>query len=300
MINDTVGTLMARAICDMECRVGLIVGTGVNLAYVEKAENIPKLGPSTLGLLPQSPAGGGDTMVINTEFGAFTSEKMRHNRFDKLVDSASINCGKYIFEKQIGGMYLGEIARHVLSELIEQRTLFRANPNVDMTQLAKPYGFLTKSISEIESDHDPQLQLTQAILEKEYNILQSSLLDRVIVKAVCAAISTRAARLVAAGVAAVCRKISVEQGERRMTVAVDGSVYKLHPYFRHRMEDALTHMRLPCEIYLIGADDGSGVGAAAVAAMMEGHRDASGNPIPVEQIKAYPGTIVPADLANRS
>ena len=108
-------------------------------------------------------------------------------------------------------------------------------------------------------------------------------------------------------------------------------------------------------LFFDSADDGSGVGAAAVAAMMEGHRDASGasmldpmifgakqrsaglgsarvlsyhvmmfnrdyrphpsakcpivmsmvvtvpgNPIPVEQIKAYPGTIVPADLANRS
>ena len=42
VVNDTVGTLMAHAYEDPETHVGVIIGTGTNAAYVEKADNVPK------------------------------------------------------------------------------------------------------------------------------------------------------------------------------------------------------------------------------------------------------------------
>jgi hexokinase len=33
LVNDTVGTLMARAYSDIRCRVGVILGTGTNACY---------------------------------------------------------------------------------------------------------------------------------------------------------------------------------------------------------------------------------------------------------------------------
>ncbi len=48
------------------------------------------------------------------------------------------------------------------------------------------------------------------------------------VKRVCAAVSTRAARLAGAGVVALVKKINKLEG---CTVAVDGSLYKMHPTF---------------------------------------------------------------------
>ena len=51
------------------------------------------------------------------------------------------------------------------------------------------------------------------------------------VKRVCAAVSTRAARLAGAGVVALVKKINKLDG---CTVAVDGSLYKMHPTFRQK------------------------------------------------------------------
>jgi hexokinase len=42
-INDTVGTLAAGSYNDEDVVIGVILGTGSNAAYVEKANAIPKL-----------------------------------------------------------------------------------------------------------------------------------------------------------------------------------------------------------------------------------------------------------------
>ena len=51
------------------------------------------------------------------------------------------------------------------------------------------------------------------------------------VRLICEAVSTRAARLAAAGIVTVIRKIDKVD---KCTVAIDGSLYKLHPSFRFR------------------------------------------------------------------
>ena len=52
-----------------------------------------------------------------------------------------------------------------------------------------------------------------------------------IVQKVCEAVSGRAARLAGAGIATVVRKINRLD---KCTVAVDGSLYKFHPQFKHK------------------------------------------------------------------
>ena len=52
--------------------------------------------------------------------------------------------------------------------------------------------------------------------------------DCVIVRRVCASVSLRAARLAATGVVALVKKINKLDN---CTVAVDGSLYKMHPTF---------------------------------------------------------------------
>ena len=51
------------------------------------------------------------------------------------------------------------------------------------------------------------------------------------VRRVCEAVSTRAARLAAAGIVTIVRKINKLD---KCTVAVDGSLYKFHPQFKHK------------------------------------------------------------------
>lgn len=81
-------------------------------------------------------------------------------------------------------------------------------------------------------------------------------------------IGTRAARLSACGVAAICKK----KGWTECHVGADGSVFNKYPHFKARGAQALREIfdwpkgkRDPIEI--VPAEDGSGVGAALIAAL---------------------------------
>ena len=81
-------------------------------------------------------------------------------------------------------------------------------------------------------------------LLKEKFSIEASEEDCKIVRRVCKAVSTRAARLAATGVVALVKKIDKLDG---CTVAVDGALYKKHPKFSHRytvyvlLTSAITH-----------------------------------------------------------
>jgi hexokinase len=65
------------------------------------------------------------------------------------------------------------------------------------------------------------------IMKEDFSIDMSDS-DCEAVKRICTAVSTRAARLAAAGIVALVRKINKVDG---CSVAVDGSLYKKHPHF---------------------------------------------------------------------
>lgn len=66
---------------------------------------------------------------------------------------------------------------------------------------------------------------------KENFSIEASDMDCDVVRRVCEAVSTRAARLAASGIVALVKKINKIDG---CSVAVDGSLYKLHPKFPER------------------------------------------------------------------
>lgn len=80
-------------------------------------------------------------------------------------------------------------------------------------------------------------------------------------------IGTRAARLSACGIAAICKK----KGWNTCRVGADGSVFTKYPHFRDRCAAALREIfEWESEDDLIqvdSAEDGSGVGAALIAAL---------------------------------
>ena len=69
------------------------------------------------------------------------------------------------------------------------------------------------------------LAVCKKIFEEDFSVMASDE-DCEIVRRVCASVSRRAARLVAAGLVALIKKINKLDG---CTVAVDGSLYKKHP-----------------------------------------------------------------------
>jgi hexokinase len=104
VVNDTVATLLAGKAIEKGVRysayLGFILGTGTNVAYIEKNENI--------GKLKNAPAGA---MAINTESGGFS--KIAQSAFDEAMDKKTADCGAQRFEKMIAGAYLGRIGLEV-------------------------------------------------------------------------------------------------------------------------------------------------------------------------------------------
>jgi len=258
LVNDTTGTLISHAYQSPNTYVGVILGTGSNAAYVESLSNIPKLAGSSFN---------SDEMIINTEWGMFDSENvvLPLTSYDVDLDRTSINPHQQAFEKLISGMYLGEIVRYVLTDLISTGELFHGKGSALLEQ---KYAFETAYMSRIERDHTLDLSDTKVVLEELLKIPKTNRNDRIIVKGICELVGRRAARLAAAGVAAIVTKINRLDG---CTVAMDGSLFELYPHFANRMRDALREMLgLSAEnIVLEQAKDGSGQGAALIAALAE-------------------------------
>ncbi|KAJ1336288.1 hypothetical protein BSLG_007432 [Batrachochytrium salamandrivorans] len=165
----------------------------------------------------------------------------------------------------ISGMYLGEIMRLAMLDLISTGELFSMESSAN---LDTPYSFDTANMSRIERDHSNELSDTKLVLEDLVGIPKTTVNDRRIVKRIAELIGTRSARLAAAGIAAIVTKIN------RLdfcTVAIDGSLFEHYPHYANRMRDSLREIIGLAEenISLVQAQDGSGQGAALVAALAD-------------------------------
>ncbi|XP_036986765.1 hexokinase-2 isoform X1 [Artibeus jamaicensis] len=254
VVNDTVGTMMTCGYEDPHCEVGLIVGTGSNACYMEEMRNVELVD------------GEEGRMCVNMEWGAFGDNGCLDDfrtEFDVAVDKLSLNPDKQRFEKMISGMYLGEIVRNILIDFTKRGLLFRGR----ISERLKTRGiFETKFLSQIESDCLALLQV-RAILQ--HLGLESTCDDSIIVKEVCTVVARRAAQLCGAGMAAVVDKIRENRGldTLKVTVGVDGTLYKLHPHFAKVMHATVKDLAPKCDVSFLESEDGSGKGAALITAV---------------------------------
>jgi hexokinase len=121
LVNDTVGTLMAHAYEKPNTRIGVILGTGTNAAYVERVSSVQKWDEITKSSL------GSEHVIINTEWGAYSGEHGKYlklTKYDVALDQATNNKGLQHFEKMVSGMYLGELARLIIVDFVNRQCLF--------------------------------------------------------------------------------------------------------------------------------------------------------------------------------
>ncbi|XP_074143304.1 hexokinase-2 [Sminthopsis crassicaudata] len=261
VVNDTVGTMMTCGYEDPQCEVGLIVGTGTNACYMEEMHNIELV------------EGDEGRMCVNMEWGAFGDNGSLDDiqtEFDLAVDELSLNPGKQRFEKMISGMYLGEIVRNILINFTKRGLLFRGR----ISERLKTRGiFETKFLSQIESDCLALLQVRTIL---RHLGLESTCDDSIIVKEVCTVVARRAAQLCGAGMAAVVDKIRENRqlDTLKITVGVDGTLYKLHPHFAKVMHATVKELAPKCDVSFLESEDGSGKGAALITAVACRIRDA--------------------------
>ncbi|KAL6062461.1 hypothetical protein STEG23_001705, partial [Scotinomys teguina] len=254
IVNDTVGTMMTCGYEDPNCEIGLIAGTGSNACYMEEMRNIELV------------EGDEGRMCINTEWGAFGDNGCIDDictQYDKEVDEGSLNSGKQRYEKMTSGMYLGEIVRQILIDLTRQGLLFRGQ----ISERLRTRGiFETKFLSQIESDRLALLQVRKILQQLG---LDSTCEDSIVVKEVCGAVSRRAAQLCGAGMAAIVEKRRQDQGLQhfKVTVGVDGTLYKLHPHFSRILQETVRELAPQCDVTFMLSEDGSGKGAALITAV---------------------------------
>jgi len=254
LANDTVGTMEAAAYRYPNTVMGVILGTGTNAAYIEQTPNVVKWkGAPT------------KEMVINTEWGNLNMARYM-NSFDVVIDTSSDNPGFQTFEKMISGMYLGELCRISIVDP-QVNGGFSSACAIELSRtFAEKNSLPTAMMSAIEADNSLDLSETANVLANK-GVVSSTLRDRVLLREACVCVSTRAARLSAVGVGGLI-EMCAREGEA--TIAVDGTVFECYPFFKERMEagleELLGHERAH-GIHLVLAKDGSGVGAAIIAAI---------------------------------
>ncbi|XP_047330395.1 hexokinase-1-like [Impatiens glandulifera] len=269
LVNDTIGTLAGGRYYHPDVIAAVILGTGTNAAYVERAQAIPKWH----GLLSKS-----GEMVINMEWGNFRSSHLPLTDYDFALDNESLNPGEQIFEKIISGMYLGEILRRVLLRLAEEAVFFGDEVP---PKLRTPFILRTPEMSAMHHDFSPDLKIVATKLKDIFEISNTSLKTRKIIIELCDTIAIRGARLAAAGIFGILKKLgrdTLKVGEsQRSVVALDGGLFEHYGKFSLSMENTLKELLGDASetIVIEHANDGSGIGAALLAASHSQYLDSA-------------------------
>ncbi|XP_018397741.1 PREDICTED: hexokinase-1-like isoform X1 [Cyphomyrmex costatus] len=257
VLNDTTGTLVQGSTLDHNTAIGLILGTGSNACYLERADRVEHW---------ETERHGEREVIIDIEWGAFGDNGVLDfikTDFDRENDANSLIVNSFTFEKYIAGKYLGEVVRVILAKLTKERLLFVGDSTSD--SLLTPGNLTTDLVSHIEQDSlDGGDSNTKEILGK-FGIIPDED-DIRIVQYVCEVASNRAALLVSICLASLLDRIDKEQ----VTIAVDGSLYKHHPRLEGWMKQYISLLCTPGRKFkLIHAEDGSGKGAALVSAIAQ-------------------------------
>ncbi|XP_008295959.1 hexokinase-2 [Stegastes partitus] len=256
VINDTVGTMMTCGYDDQLCEIGLIVGTGTNACYMEQMRNLEVLD------------GDEGRMCVNTEWGAFGDdgalEDLRTD-IDREIDAGSLNPGKQLFEKMISGMYMGELVRLILVKMAREQLLFQGKTTSELLTTGR---FITSYIYNIDTDKDEEGVVSAENVLRGLG-LDPSVEDCIATQRVCQIVSTRAAHLCAATLAAVLRQIRDNKAAEKLrtTIAADGSIYKNHTEFSRRLHKMTGRLVPDCDVRFLQSQCGSGKGAAMVTAV---------------------------------
>ncbi|KAJ6641220.1 Hexokinase [Pseudolycoriella hygida] len=256
IMNDTTGTLIEGARMDSRTRIGIVLGTGSNACYVERADRVHHW---------EQERHNEEQVIIDMEWGALGdngSLDFIKTEFDRDLDLRSLLATSFTFEKYMSGNYLGELVRIVLEKLWMNKLFLKKAP----PEFFPPERTFTSDlISRIEQDtvDGKQNRIKQILKDLGYQDDHYDADDLAIIQFASSLISYRAAKLVAICTAALLNHMD----ENDITIAIDGSLYKFHPRMKSWLEDIIEE-RAPGKTFrLILAMDGSGKGAGLATAI---------------------------------
>lgn len=246
IINDTVATLLAGKSAGVSRKyssyVGFILGTGTNMAYVERTERIGKA---------NLPPGG--CMAINVESGNF--DGFPQSDFDREMDAPLPDRGSGTFEKMISGGYLGKLA------LVVFRTAAREG------LLSAPAAKAILTMDDLANKDFDDFVANPYQTGTAFDAVPLDDADRRMLRDLGAPVLVRAARLTAVNIAAaVLRCGEGHDSLHPVCVTIDGSTYykTKSVQFRSRIEADLRAILEPRGIHydLIAVDEAPILGAA--------------------------------------
>ncbi len=206
ILNDTVAALLGGMAAFPQRRfdsfIGLILGTGTNTCYIEERLN----------------------MIINMESGNFG--RLEQGLIDRELDLATIDPGRFIFEKMISGKYWGDLVMRTAKAAAARGCLSGhfAAKSASVAQLASkdvddflfyPYGEnpLAQCCSR-DGDHDAQFL---------YHMIDN--------------LTERAARLIAANLSAIIIKTGKGKDPcKPVCIAAEGSTFYKSKLFRSKLD----------------------------------------------------------------
>jgi hexokinase len=223
LLNDTVATLLAGRNVQPDRRfdgfMGIVCGTGINAAYVEKNALIRKT--RNLNAV--------DSQIVNTESGSFA--RGVHGPVDAAFDAAMANPGKYRHEKTISGAYLGALCLFAARAAARVGCFSRAGG----AELERIPALSTRELNDFLLYPDSEGNPLAAACAK----MPGS--DAQAVYRLCDSLVERAAAMVAVNLGAVLLKSGAGQDPRYpCCIAVDGTTFWQLRTFRLRVE---SHMR---------------------------------------------------------
>jgi hexokinase len=210
LLNDTVATLLAGKSASFgksyDSFIGYILGTGTNTCYIEANRNI----------LKNPELDSNKSMIVNIESGNFG--KAPRADLDISFDNTTMNPGNYTFEKMFSGGYLGGLCLTVFKAAAREGILSDRSSG----KLNKIRELSTGEANNFVANKTP----SDNILADCFTIEQ----DRSIAVYIADTIIDRAAKLVAANLAAVVLKTGKgTKPEWPVLITIDGTTfYKLH------------------------------------------------------------------------
>jgi hexokinase len=289
IVNDGSATLLSQAYVHDSTRFGLILGTGSNAAV-----HLPvsALSRSKYGERPSSWFSSASHVIVNTEMSMFGKEILPLTRWDELLNAAHPRPDFQPLEHLLSGLYLGEICRLAIVEAVEITGLFGG---LLPSSLEKPYSLETETLSRIEADTSPNLEIGISYFAARHpSTIQPTVADVTFIRDLASLVTRRSAALLAASVFSLwelrheteseymqsiipdgmetgsAREAEVDTPLPCTKVAFNGSVIEHYPQYRsncqHFLDGLVARSEHPGSVDLVPAIESSLIGAAVALA----------------------------------
>ncbi|KAI3502969.1 hypothetical protein L1887_31401 [Cichorium endivia] len=254
LVDATLGDLAGGRYYNRESVAAVTLGLATNAVYVESAQLSPNAGESKLG-----------EMVIDMQWGNFNTPHLPITEFDTALDSESSNPGCRMFEKLIGGIYLGEVVRRVLLKMARETAIFGESVPA---KLKIPYLLRSPDMAAMHQDTSENRDAVHEKLFEIFGIAYTSPAVREVVAEICDVVAERGARLAGACIVGIMKKRG-RINDKKSLVIIEGGLYEHYRVFRNYLHSSVWEMlgsELSDNVVIEHSHGGSGAGAIFVAA----------------------------------